>query len=277
MASKFRWTADMVAALIKAIKQYKTEMEFKNLDFNADKQKQYEEVRLILAKDYDVCYFGVHHSKHEAGLTEKDIDSIKVGHKRIMEKTKELRQKFSHSVTTGSRSGSGKLVMEFYDDLKTIWGGSASTNPLPFGIDNHDHEKSNHPVDNVTDDYDDTSDASLTFSDSRNVSTDQDLTHDLITSPEPECEVASENIDRSKKKRKNDAVIKLIDNKRKNLEKGLSARERDNILLRESKEESLFRKELCDTLRESNAAFANAVNSMGSAMTSIAQCMNQTL
>ena len=47
---------------------------------------------------------------------------IKKGYSRVMEKIKELRQRFSNAVTAGSRSGSGKLVMEFYDTMVQIWG-----------------------------------------------------------------------------------------------------------------------------------------------------------
>ena len=39
------------------------------------------------------------------------------GKNRVMEKIKEIRQKFSKAVTSGSRSGSGKLVFEHYDQL----------------------------------------------------------------------------------------------------------------------------------------------------------------
>ena len=52
-----------------------------------------------------------------------------------MEKTKEIRQKFAHAVTAGTRSGSGKIVLKYYDDLVAVWGGSAATEPLSFGID----------------------------------------------------------------------------------------------------------------------------------------------
>ena len=34
-----------------------------------------------------------------------------------------------------TRSGSGKIVFEQYDRLIQIWGGSASTGPLSFGVD----------------------------------------------------------------------------------------------------------------------------------------------
>ena len=51
-------------------------MEFKNLDFNSDKQKQYEEVRMILSKSYNYEFFGVSKNKNEAGLTKSEQDSI---------------------------------------------------------------------------------------------------------------------------------------------------------------------------------------------------------
>ena len=39
------------------------------------------------------------------------------GRNRIIEKVKDIRQNFSKAVTTGTRSGSGKLVYEFFDKL----------------------------------------------------------------------------------------------------------------------------------------------------------------
>ena len=56
------------------------------------------------------------------------------GHQRVMEKIKELRQNFSNALTAGSRSGSGRIVYEFYDELINIWGGSPSAKPLSFEI-----------------------------------------------------------------------------------------------------------------------------------------------
>ena len=62
-------------------------------------------------------YFGPDVNLEQDGDQVSNKDLIKIGYKRVMEKTKELRQKFSKAVTNGTRSGSGKLVMEFYDDL----------------------------------------------------------------------------------------------------------------------------------------------------------------
>ena len=46
---------------------------------------------------------------------------------------KDIRQNFSKAVTTGTRSGSRKIIYEFFDKLVTIWGGS-NTKPLQFGV-----------------------------------------------------------------------------------------------------------------------------------------------
>lgn len=44
-----------------------------------------------------------------------DKDNIKKGYARIKETVKEIRQSFFQAVTTGKRSGSGKIVFEHYD------------------------------------------------------------------------------------------------------------------------------------------------------------------
>jgi hypothetical protein len=46
---------------------------------------------------------------------------------------KDIRQNFSIAITSGRRSGSGKVVLELYDELVQIWGGSPATEPLSCG------------------------------------------------------------------------------------------------------------------------------------------------
>ena len=60
---------------------------------------------------------------------------IKMGYKRIKEKVKNIRQDYSKAVVSCTRSGGGKIVFAHYDDLSTIWGGSPSTEVLPYGVD----------------------------------------------------------------------------------------------------------------------------------------------
>ena len=143
---KFKWSIDLVAGLVAALKDYKTLMEFQNLDFNSDKPRMYEEIRRILART-NSRWFGPsrcsvcpenateEEKKEFLSLIKCEKEHIKLGYNRVMEKTKELRQKFTQAVTNGTRSGSGKLVAEFYDDLIKIWGGTGSTESLPFGVE----------------------------------------------------------------------------------------------------------------------------------------------
>ena len=41
-AAKFKWNNEMVGALLDSLKEFKAMMEFNNLDFNADKPRQYD-------------------------------------------------------------------------------------------------------------------------------------------------------------------------------------------------------------------------------------------
>ena len=142
----------MISQLIDCLLEYKSKMEYRNLDFDADKQIHYQELRVEMAKIYaddDVSLFGPVASialpdnfdilsKEEKNKAKNRVkeskDLITKGQKRVMEKVKEIRQNFSKAVVSGSRSGSGKIVYEFYDKLITLWGGSAGTEPLSYGV-----------------------------------------------------------------------------------------------------------------------------------------------
>ena len=79
-------------------------------------------------------------------------------------------------------------------------------------------------------------------------------------------------------KRKNVAVVtKLIDEKCKILEKSLSSRQRDQLLLREARENALFRKELCASIHQSNDQFADAMKAMSNSFLQVAECMKYSM
>ena len=62
-------------------------------------------------------------------------DHIKKGYGRIQGKIMEIRQNFSSAVVSGRRSGSGKIVLQHYDRLAQIYGGTASSEPILAGVD----------------------------------------------------------------------------------------------------------------------------------------------
>ena len=50
----FKWRIEMVDDLLHALGEFKANMEYRNMDFNAEKAKQYEAVRK--AKARKVCF-----------------------------------------------------------------------------------------------------------------------------------------------------------------------------------------------------------------------------
>ena len=38
----FRWAAEMISRLVSALQEYKSKMEYRNMDFDADKPAQYK-------------------------------------------------------------------------------------------------------------------------------------------------------------------------------------------------------------------------------------------
>ena len=141
----------MAESIIDSLKEYKSLCEFNASDFNADKVKLYEKVRQTMARKYaSENYFGPvektvaekpvkEMSKEECkaykAVHDEEAEMIRKGYNRMKEKVKNIRQDYSKAVVTGTRSGSGKIVIEHYDDLATIWGGSPSTEPPAFGVD----------------------------------------------------------------------------------------------------------------------------------------------
>ena len=92
-----------------------------------------------------------------------------------MQKIKELRR-FSNAVTAGSRSSSGKLVMELYDTVVQIWGGSPSTEPLSFGIESSEGQGMKRDGRSVSGTTTDTSIGADQLSEERNTSSDDQST-----------------------------------------------------------------------------------------------------
>ena len=132
------------------------------------------------------------------------------GKSRIQKKTKEIRQSFSETVESGSRSGSGKLVFEHYENLVSIWGGSANIEPLSFRISrgelDDEHQEFSADLGIQEDNNNDYVDNNQDESDSE---PDVDTGNSLQTSTPANT---------GKPKVGGSIVPRLIDNKRKHLE-----------------------------------------------------------
>ena len=270
---QFRWTTEMVGDLIQCLKGYKAKMEFQGLDFDGDRPVQYKEVRKEMAKIYDEQqeFFGPleilpsEKPLEELSKSEKDSfmkrkkllnSQLQRGHQRVVEKVKEIRQNFSKAVTLGTRSGSGKIVYEFYEELISIWGGSPASKPLSFGVTSINEEQGSS-----------CSNSCYCSSD-----TEQESNEDS-----QQGEGGPPVVRGVKRRAPENAVPKLIDSKRKYLEKKLSAAQRDQLLMEEAKQDKEIKRDLANAMRESTATFNTAMENISNSMNQMATAIGRSI
>ena len=139
---------------------------------------------------------------------------------------KGLPQDYRNAVTVGRRSGSGKLVEDNWDILKNIWRGSLAVINLRNArcflqnelSDKEDNESGNMNGENVSGDESQQLDGNI---------------------EEPIAKKSSGGLA---------PTAKFIDNKRKLLEKNLSANQRDQVYLNLAKEDLKLKQDLLNGL-----------------------------
>ena len=142
---KWKWTDAMVKDLLTFIKEFKSKKEFDGLDFEGDLVVFYGEIRKIMSINFDDSDFGLvtvsECPKPLQGMSDKELkefnvmvklekSAIKKRYDRVKEKVKALRQDYRTAVNTGTRSGSGKIVRDNWDDLTEISAGSPATESI---------------------------------------------------------------------------------------------------------------------------------------------------
>ena len=61
----------------------------------------------------------------------RDTKFITKVYQHILEKFKEIRQRFSKAVNSGALSRSEEIIYEHFEKLKQIWGGLPNIEPMP--------------------------------------------------------------------------------------------------------------------------------------------------
>ena len=293
----FRWTDEMVEQLIDFLNVYKSDMEFKGLDFDADKCSQYKYLRISMAKLYSctdsdhpnfLCFgpvsvTDVPENFNELSLEEQEAiktdikvskDLVAKAHKRVVEKVKEIRQNYSKAVVSGRRSGSGKLIYEHYDKLVQIWGSTPNVSPLKFGV-SADNFKTVQVIQLDENDVNPPTDCSLAVdpleaAHDLDLSSPLELLHDEVNDDSDDMQI-------SKTPKRKENIAKFVDDKRKHLQRNLSAAQRDKMLLEEAKEDAQFRKDMTEAIRESTECFSKGVKEMSSAMLEVSGSMSQSI
>ena len=277
----FRFSDEMIDNLITCLLEYKVKCEYANIDFDADKPVQYRAIREEMAKLYadDEDLFGPPSpstltddgSQEQKLLFKQQKKEISRGYQRILEKIKDLRQGFSKAILSGTRSGSGKIVYEYFDRLKQIWGSCPNTKPLACGVDSNSVSSSQANGDKDVEEI-------ITGLPSSNTQPEESSSSNTFNSEHSEEATGepSAKYDKQTKKSKGH-VATLIDDKRKHLERRLSASQRDALLLKEAIEDREERKEIREMLKTSNDSFAHALDNISQSMLAISNSIANTL
>ena len=261
-SKRWRWKAEMSDSLVTCLAEIKSKYEFKGKDFESDLVALYKEAREAMATLYSEEHFGpvqliednddISQKEYKQLLTEQK-KLIKMGYQRIREKVKEVRQDYRKAVTSGRRSGSGKLICENWDTLKTLWGGSPATgcivNPLTSleQLENESFEPE--------------------------LSEEEDLDKDSSIddeSPNGSCSG-------QKRKAEEPNVQRFVDNKRKQLEKNLSAHQRDQVFLKVAQDELKIKEAMVKNLTEATVQSNKAIEKMSESMASVGKAIGDGL
>ena len=208
-------------------------------------------------------------SKEEKQLFKQQKKDISRGYQQILEKIKDLRQGFSKAILNGTRSGSGKIVYEHFDRLKQLWGGCPNTKPLSCGVDTSSVNTNHADGDNSDSDGEE---GRLTEPPSLNIELEESSLGGSINSEDPEETTGESSAKHDKQKKKSqDHVAALIDDKRKHLERRLSASQRD------AKEDREERKEIRDMMKNSKDSFVHALDNMSQSMLAISNSIAKSM
>jgi hypothetical protein len=210
---------------------------------------------------------------------------IKKGYSRIKEKIKDIRQNFSQAVTNGRRSGSGKIVFKHYNELVVIWGGSAATKPLEFGVTSDDFQATEQDTQESNIDTLGLANEDCLENENTNGKVNEQTTldqHDIaelgldIDPPGDSIEVNGAAKIVQKRKIVNQIPL-LVDSKRKHLAKTLSASQHDKLLLNEAREDSTFRKNLAEATRQSTESFSNALRDVSNSIVQVGNGISRSM
>ena len=118
-SQRFHWSNDMVESLLECLNDLKSQYKLKGLDFESDLIRLYQKVRTMMTKRYITGEFGTvalsevegHDKPYMKAKIADENKAIKIGHERVKQKIKDVRQDYRKTVNKGRRNGIGKLVI----------------------------------------------------------------------------------------------------------------------------------------------------------------------
>ena len=102
--NSFSWSEKDIEIMLEAAIEYKSQCEFKGIDWQSVKTK-YIHIATLMAK--------------------KEVDITK---ERVAAKMKSISKGYRKAIDSGKRSGGGRVVTMYYDSCRELWKGSPAVN-----------------------------------------------------------------------------------------------------------------------------------------------------
>ena len=255
-AERWKWNDEKSEYFLDALKAFKRQKLGEGLEWDSDKVVLFENIRVTLAAEWPDD-FGKPETtqpdkpmedmtkdeyKKYAEIVKEDKEMIRIGYKRIANKFKALKQSYGKDCKDGLRSGAGQLTAKFWHDCHELWGGSAGTEALDFGIETQSASNAND-MNNL------------------DVEENGDLTTTLLEADSDSDEDES-GANRAKRKKSYQTPKHFVDNKREKLQKGLTQKAKQDILLQHSREQLDLQQEMVKAMNQKDASLDTAIKSM---------------
>ena len=268
-SKRWTWNDEKITSLIGCLYEYKVRKDFEGKDIEADLIKFYEDIRQLMALMYPPEDFGleeINELPNDADFKEKlrlqkiiaeQKKQIKAGYGRIKSRIKIIRQNFKKAVIAGTRSGSGKIIIQNWDELILIWGSCPSVKRI-------DGAAMTQTMDEIESD------------DSTSNDIPQDNSEGSPKEPSAYPKRKAGPPDSSDEEELSKPV-RLKDNKPSKMEKSLSSRQRDEVMLRVAKEELELKKKNAEILQNSAKGMEKMVDKMSESLTALGQQLGNGL
>ena len=266
---RWTWNDEKITSLIGCLYEYKVKKDFEGKDIEADLIKFYEDIRQLMARLYPSEDFGMEEIDElptDADDQEKlrlqkiiaeQTKQIKTGYGRIKSRIKIIRQNFKRAVVAGTRSGSGKIIIQNWDELLMIWGSCPSVKR----IDGPVMTKTMNEVES---------------DDSTSNDIPQDNDEEILEEPSAYPKRKARPLDSSDEE-ESSKPLRLKDKKRSKMEKPLSSRQRDEVMLRVAREELELKKKNAEILQNSAKGMEAMVGQMSKSLTALGQQLGNGL
>ena len=220
-------------------------------------------------------------NKYKALITDQR-KNMKIAYERVKQKARDIRQEYRIAVTQGTRFGSSRVVYENWEQLKILWGGSAAavclTNCRTTILhaekqsDFNEHDEMNECNEGMHDDGEG-------VTQNRNGSVEDILESASDNSPSVLNLVKQQRVSNKNHKRKNaDGTVQtFVDNKRKQLEKNVSAAQRDQMFLKLAKDELKMKETMVASLGESATQTSKTMEKIAESISSFGKALGDGL